>query len=145
MAIHPIVTRGVLLDWYEYAQRNRITIDTFKNDSIPLSQLLEVAKEQNVTFRQGDILLVRTGWLHRYHALSIEEQDRLGGRDDRASCGVEASEEAIRWHWQQGFAAVASDTVAYEAWPSTKPWGVSMHEVRPITFFITLLMLARYS
>lgn len=42
---------------------------------------------------------------------------------------MEASEEAIRWHWDNAFAAVAGDTVAYEAWPSPKPWGVSMHEV----------------
>lgn len=43
--------------------------------------------------------------------------------------GVEASEEAIRWHWNNAFAAIASDTVAYEAWPSARPWGVAMHEV----------------
>lgn len=50
-------------------------------------------------------------------------------RKVRSSCGVEASKEAIKWHWDNQFAAVASDTVAYEAWPSPKPWGVSMHEV----------------
>ena len=87
------------------------------------------------TVQPGDVLLIRTGWLAQYQLLSTEQQDKLGGRDDRASCGVEASEAAIRWHWEQGFAAVASDTVAYEAWPSPKPWGVCMHEVR--TPFIT--------
>lgn len=46
----------------------------------------------------------------------------------RSSIGLEASEEAIAWHWDCGFAAVAGDTVAYEAWPSTRPYGVSMHE-----------------
>lgn len=47
----------------------------------------------------------------------------------RSSCGVEASDATIRWHWDNAFAAVASDTVTYEAWPSPRPWGVSMHEV----------------
>lgn len=89
-----------------------------------------MAAEQGVTFRQGDILLVRTGWTATYQTLSDEQKEQLGGRDDRASCGVEATEESIRWHWEQGFAAVAGDTVAYEAWPSPKSWGVSMHEVR---------------
>lgn len=51
---------------------------------------------------------------------SKEEKNKLGGREDRASIGVEATEESIRWHWEQEFAAVASDTVAYEAWPSPK-------------------------
>lgn len=43
---------------------------------------------------------------------------------------MEATKESIQWHWEQQFAAVASDTVAYEAWPSPKSWGVCMHEVR---------------
>ncbi|KAJ5408833.1 hypothetical protein N7509_002716, partial [Penicillium cosmopolitanum] len=114
MAEKPIVTRGVLLDWYAYAQRKGLTHRPFTNQAIPLNELLEVAKEQRVTFRQGDVLVIRTVW---------------GGRDDRASCGVEATEAAIRWHWEQGFSAVASDTVAYEQWPSPKHWGVCMHEV----------------
>ena len=59
-------------------------------------------------------------WLLRVlgRAGLTEEKQRLGGRDDRASIGVEATEEYFPWHWEQQFAAVASDTVAYEAWPS---------------------------
>lgn len=74
-------------------------------------------------------MLIRTGWTDAYYKLNSEEQWNLGGRDDRSSCGVEATMESLKWHWEQGFAAVASDTVAYEAWPSPKHWGVSMHEV----------------
>lgn len=123
------MTRGVLLDWYEYAKRKGLPHLPFTNQAIPLHQLLEVAKEHRITFRSGDILLIRTGWTAAYLRLSDDEKESLGGRDDRASCGVEASEAAIRWHWEQKFSAVASDTVAYEAWPSSKPWGVCMHEV----------------
>lgn len=119
----------MLLDWYSYAQREGLPHEPFANQAIPLSQLLRIAKEAHVTFREGDVLLIRTGWTAAYHRLTDEEKERLGGRDDRASCGLEATEESIRWHWEQGFAAVASDTVAYEQWPSPKPWGVSMHEV----------------
>ncbi|KAJ6151392.1 cyclase [Penicillium chermesinum] len=108
----PIVTRGVLLDC-----------------AIPLSHLQAIAAEAGITFRQGDVLLIRTGWTAEYFKLSDAEKEHLGGRDDRASCGIEATEESIQWHWDHGFAAVASDTVAYEAWPSPKVWGVSMHEV----------------
>lgn len=96
-----------------------------------LSQLLAVAQEQKVTFEQGDVLLIRTGWLSSYQKLTIEERAALPHRQVRSSCGVEANEESIRWHWDNAFAAVASDTVAYEAWPSPKAWGVSMHEVFP--------------
>jgi hypothetical protein len=84
---------------------------------------------EDITFRPGDVLLIRSGWLPEYQKLTPEAQEQLGGRDDRASIGVEATEESLRWHWENGFAAVAGDTVAYEAWPSSKPWGVSAHEV----------------
>ncbi|KAL0930052.1 uncharacterized protein CTRU02_214872 [Colletotrichum truncatum] len=124
-----ITGRGVLLDWFSWATDNGINIDHFSAHSIPLSELEAVANAQKVQFRSGDILLVRTGWVPAYRALSLEEQAALPQRPVRSSCGIEASKEAIRWHWEHAFAAVVSDTVAYEAWPSPKPWGVSMHEV----------------
>lgn len=129
LAAKTITGRGVLLDWYTWAQKNNITIDHFSTHAIPLEQLLAVAQQQKVLFQPGDILLIRTGWLSSYRKLSIDERAALPSRTVRSSCGVEASEEMIRWHWDSAFAAVASDTVAYEAWPSPKPWGVSMHEV----------------
>ncbi|KAL2108908.1 hypothetical protein VUR80DRAFT_3196 [Thermomyces stellatus] len=129
LALKTITGRGVLLDWATWARDHGISIDPFSRHAIPLSQLKAVANAQNVEFRPGDILFVRTGWLKAYRALSLEEQAALPYREVRSSCGVEASEESIRWHWDNAFAAVASDTVAYEAWPSPKPWGVSMHEV----------------
>lgn len=129
LAMKTISGRGVLLDWYSWALGNDITIDHFASHAIPLSQLLAVAAKQRVTFEKGDILLIRTGWLHSYRSLTLDQRAAMPYRKVRSSCGVEASEEAIRWHWDNSFAAVASDTVAYEAWPSSKSWGVSMHEV----------------
>lgn len=114
--------------------RTGINYSVFSSFAIPLSLLLEVASEQKVTIRSGDILLIRTGWMLEYNKLNQEQKDALGGREVRTSCGVEASREAIRWHWESAFAAVASDTVAYEVWPPTKPWGVSMHEVGPLSY-----------
>lgn len=130
LAEKTISGRGVLLDWYSWAQERNIAIDHFATRAIPLSDLKAVAKAQNnTTFRPGDILFIRTGWLCAYRTLTIDQRAALPDRPVRSSCGVEASEEAIRWHWDNVFAAVASDTVAYEAWPSPKPWGVSMHEI----------------
>lgn len=129
LAHSTITGRGVLLDWLSWAEEQGIHIDPFATDAIPLSQLQAVAEFQHVTFCPGDIILIRTGWLSSYRALSTPEQAQLPHRRVRASCGVEASEEVIRWHWENAFAAVASDTVAYEAWPSPRPCGVAIHEV----------------
>ena len=97
---------------------------------MPVAQFLEVARGKGITFRAGDVLLIKTGWTDTYYKLSKEEKDKLGGPDDQASIGVEATKESIRWHWEQEFDAMESDTVAYEAWPSPKSWGVCTHEVR---------------
>ncbi|KAF2093849.1 hypothetical protein NA57DRAFT_68897 [Rhizodiscina lignyota] len=129
MAQHGIVGRGVLLDWRAYALRKGIKHSPFERHAIPLNELLEVAQEENVNFQPGDILVVRTGWTEEYYKLSDDDKIGLPVREMRASIGVEASEEAFKWHWDNQFAAVASDTVAYEAWPSPRPWGVAMHEV----------------
>lgn len=124
-----IVARGVLIDWYQYAARKGIKYSPFDSFRIPLSQLLEVAGEEDVDFRQGDVLIVKTGWTIAYRALSQEEKLALPYREPRAACGLEASEEALKWHWNNGFVAVASDTVAYEAMPFSRPAGACMHEV----------------
>lgn len=121
--------RGVLLDYCTYARRRGIEYSPFESYSIPVSHLQQVAVEQGVQFCKGDILLIRTGWTEAYHALPEASKLNLPRRPVRSSCGVAATYDAIRWHWDSCFAAVASDTVAYEAWPSARPCGVSLHEV----------------
>ena len=129
VARNGIAARAVLLDWRSYALQKNISYSPFETYGIPLSQLLEVAKIQGVKFKPGDVLLIRTGWTEEYYKQSPEEQVELAERSVRASCGVEATREMLKWHWDMAFSAVASDTNAYEAWPSPKPWGVSCHEV----------------
>lgn len=59
------------------------------------------------------------------------ERKALGGRETRSFVGVENTLEMAKWDWENGFAAVASDTNAYEAWfPDTNSdLGYSLHEV----------------
>lgn len=129
MAQRGIVGRGVLLDYRSWAVERGTQYSPFTSHAIQLSQLLEVARSQGVRFQPGDILLIRTGWTERYNAMTPPEQIALAEREKRAFVGVEASREMIKWHWDRRFAAVASDTNAYEVWPPTRPWGVSCHEV----------------
>lgn len=124
-----LVGRGVLLDWRRYAEKKGIDYSPFQQHAITLEELLEVAETQKVSFQAGDILIIRTGWTVEYDKLSDEAKIALSTRQVRAACGVEASKAAMKWHWDNRFAAVASDTVAYEVWPSPRPYGVAMHEV----------------
>ncbi|OAA58433.1 hypothetical protein SPI_06506 [Niveomyces insectorum RCEF 264] len=124
-----IAARGVLLDWRAWALAKGISYSPFASHAIPLAELQAVALAQGVVFRQGDILLVRSGWLEEYNRMSDEDKTALAQRPERTFVGVEGSREMMEWHWDNGFAAVAGDTNAYEAWPPKKAWGVSCHEV----------------
>lgn len=133
MATKTITGRGVLLDWATWAISQHIMFDPFAvvAYSIPLKDLLTVAAAQDVVFHPGDILFIRTGWLAAFNRLTPAQQSELPHRPVRSSMGVEASEEMIEWHWQNAFAAVASDTVAYEVWPSPRAnrFELSIHEI----------------
>ncbi|EKG20164.1 hypothetical protein MPH_02521 [Macrophomina phaseolina MS6] len=56
-----LVGRGILLDWHSWRLKNNVKYDAFKTGSIPLAQLREVAKDQGVEIKFGDILLIRSG------------------------------------------------------------------------------------
>jgi Putative cyclase len=121
----------VLLDFRSWAEKNGISYDSFSTYRITLEQLLKCAADQGTEFKVGDILLIRSGWVEDYHRRSEEEKLALGGREDRSFAGVENSIEMTKWHWNMGFAAVAGDGSAYEAWPPsrTDPLKHALHEI----------------
>lgn len=112
-----IVGRGVLLDYAGWAEANEVAVNCFQSQSIPLSELQQVAASQNITFRPGDILFIRTGWTHAYERLSQAECQQLADYKAPPVIGVKSSEEMLRWIWDTGFAAVAGDMPAFEAYP----------------------------
>jgi hypothetical protein len=63
MAEQGIVGRGILLDFHSWrlAQDPPSPYDPFKTGSIPLKDLLAVAKAQGTEIKFGDILIVRSG------------------------------------------------------------------------------------
>jgi hypothetical protein len=98
------------------AKTNQPTISAMSRDNpVTLAQLKGAAADVGVEFAPGDILIVRTGWTEGWLNLSAEDRkaatDALHGGTG-GICGVEASEEVMRWHWENGIAAVAGDTVA---------------------------------
>ncbi|KAL1970762.1 hypothetical protein VTN77DRAFT_2596 [Rasamsonia byssochlamydoides] len=116
-----IVGRGVLLDYADWAERHSIPIKPFESSIIPLATLKEIARENGIEFRQGDILFVRSGFTAAYEKLSVEEATALGRRESHDFIGVESGEETLRWLWENKFAAVAGDAVAFESSPVTGP------------------------
>lgn len=119
-----IVGRGVLLDWASWvtSQPDRFVPDLLAATPIPLSDLVAVAKAQNVVFRPGDILLIRSGLVGKLKTLPIEElRAYMDIKPEPPVMGVEAGEPLLRWIWENEFAAVAGDMMVFEVQPVLDP------------------------
>ncbi|KAI9695233.1 MAG: hypothetical protein M1820_008805 [Bogoriella megaspora] len=110
-----VVGRGVLLDYALYARKHNITYDPFSAHRITVDELEAVAREQGTTFKQGDILIVRTGFTDALGAMNADQQAEALGT--HKTCGVEGTVESAKWVWNKHFAAVAGDAMGFEAIP----------------------------
>lgn len=67
--------------------------------------------ENNIDLQSGDILVLHTGFFEALSKHTSDEQSALARRKTgKGWGGVEATEEMLRWHWDHGIAAVATDT-----------------------------------
>ncbi|MBV8613737.1 MAG: cyclase family protein, partial [Acetobacteraceae bacterium] len=97
----PLVTRGVLLD----IVRLRGTVAA-PGDVIGRAELEAAAASAGVTLRQGDAVLIRTGWL---------EGQTTGSVDFNAEPGIDV--EAALWLASRDVAMVGADNFAVETLP----------------------------
>eukprot|EP00004_Rigifila_ramosa_P011772 TRINITY_DN2514_c0_g1_i5.p1 TRINITY_DN2514_c0_g1~~TRINITY_DN2514_c0_g1_i5.p1 ORF type:complete len:229 (+),score=39.81 TRINITY_DN2514_c0_g1_i5:305-991(+) len=84
---------------------------------IPASDIEQAARDQNVSFQVGDILLLRTGWIAWYEQLS--QQERIAcAKSVCIAAGLAQGQDSLRFLWNNHFSAVAGDSPTFEAWPS---------------------------
>lgn len=127
-----IVGRGVLIDYVRYAKNHNIAYSPITHHSITHTDLAAAAAEQGVAFKQGDILLVRSGFTKWYNECAdTAERDRITS-SQFTYAGVTPTPESIRWMWERHFAAVAGDAVAFESLPYADT-GLLFHD-----FFLSL-------
>ncbi len=119
LARRGIAGRGVLADIARYHESIGKSIDCSKAESIPLEDLEATLARQKSPLRNGDILLIRTGWTQFYYGLSDSAKQELAR--ETVVPGIEGSDRVARWLWNHHLAAVASDSPALEALP--KPEG----------------------
>ncbi|KAI0091402.1 hypothetical protein BDY19DRAFT_623831 [Irpex rosettiformis] len=121
-AKHGICGRGVLLDLLSFYTSgsniiNELPYDPWQTGAIPASDLDACARKQGVTFKTGDILLIRMGFTKKYLEAEQTARDSLSGRPETFT-GLEQSEETKRFLWNNHFAAVASDCPCLERFPT---------------------------
>lgn len=112
-----IAGRGVLLDIDRHLKRQGRRLDFRGGEPFTVQLLEEVAQAQGVAFRQGDILLMRTGWLDFYfREMSAQERQAL---PQRLVCpGLVQARETVAWLWDRRVSIAASDNLGVEAIPS---------------------------
>ncbi|RCI06192.1 hypothetical protein CU098_013745, partial [Rhizopus stolonifer] len=112
-----IAGRAVLLDYGRWAAKHKPDFDPFEKIEIPVEELDQVAAEQGVTFETGDILLLRTGCIEAYERYGEKVADKIKDLNNPDAAGVKSGEETHKWLWNHHFATVASDNIAFEAYP----------------------------
>ncbi len=98
----PLITRGVLLDVVRLRGAAAASGETIGRE-----ELGRAAAQAGVTLRDGDAVLIRTGWL--------ESQDAAVGIDFNREPGIDV--EAALWLAESGVAVVGADNFAIEVLP----------------------------
>lgn len=125
-AQHGIVGRGVLIDWAGWAARHNQPFNIHEFVTIKPDLIETIAKEQNVAFQPGDIMVLRTGWMDWWLAMTPEQ--RLANIEDiqknpptpygRVMGGLDNTRETAEWLWDHQFVALWGDNQAVEAIPA---------------------------
>jgi len=112
-----IAGRAVLIDFERWALQHIEGYNAI-DYAITAEEIYRVAAAQGVTFRHGDILLLRTGFISWFLSRSEEEQAEYAAGQPKFS-GVKQEEKTLEFLWDNHFAAVAGDSPGFEFWPPT--------------------------
>ena len=104
-----------MIDYASWAEKKGIKYTTFSTHQVRFADILEIAKENNITFKKGDILFVRVGVTKEWDTSMTDAQKQAySDNSSPEHAGVEATTEVLRWLWDTGFAAIASDAISWE-------------------------------
>lgn len=113
--------RGVLVDYCSWAEKRGIEIKPETSHVISCQVVQDILKEENVTLKVGDILIIRSGLIKMYNSCTTDTE-RNALTHSPHQMGLEPSEETVRWLWNNHFSAVAGDATAFEVQPFVDKW-----------------------
>jgi kynurenine formamidase len=113
-----IAGRFVLADIAARRLTSGRPIDPGSSEIVTVDEVEETLAAQSVSLGQGDILLLRFGWISWYERLAPEERRILGEPPHRfRAVGLAPGEETAAWLWDRHLAAVVADCPALEVHP----------------------------
>jgi hypothetical protein len=130
-----IAGRGILIDYWAYAERHGNAYDASEAVAITSDELMACLAEQSrmsnqpSEVRKGDILLIRSGFTRRYLELSDDQGQERGHRMPPKTCGVAQDERMLQFLWEKQVAVVGGDAPAWECLPPVPSSGFLYHEV----------------
>lgn len=132
-----IFGRGVLADVARYREEKGDPLPPDRRFPIDGVLLDEVLDWEGVELREGDVLLVRTGWLAWYRDLddALRSELAAGYNADRSTIalpGLDPSQATAAWLWNRRIAAIALDNPTAETVPYVKEEGWAHMRLLPL-------------
>lgn len=126
--------RGVLIDAAGYMTATGDRLDPQVRTAIGADLIERIAAHHRIEIIEGDVLVIRTGWLEWYLALDQPGLDALAAEfdADRTAVGwpgLDASLATTAWLWDHQIAAVAADNATLEAIPYVAEDGWAHHRL----------------
>lgn len=112
-----IAGRAVLCDIGRWRESVGRPLRYDEADPIEPDELAECLAAQGTVREDGDILLMRTGWVGWYEQQPREVRERLAQVDGLRTPGLRSGERLAEVLWDMRIAAIGCDNPAVEVWP----------------------------
>ncbi len=86
-------------------------------DAVMPDEILACLADQGTEVREGDVLLIRFGWIAWYLEQDADKRAWLADRSTFRSAGLHPGDETCRMLWNLHIAALACDNPGVEIWP----------------------------
>ncbi len=111
-----IVGRGVLADVARYREARGRPVKPNESDPIEPDDITGALDAQGTQIEDGDVLLVRTGWMGFYRGLD-EAGRKAYNESGHPTCGLRPCKQMWTLLWDLHIAAIGVDNPAVEVWP----------------------------
>jgi kynurenine formamidase len=112
-----IVGRAVLADIGRWRASVGRPLEYDRADPIEPDEIAECLAAQGTELRQGDVLLMRTGWVGWYEQQPASVRTHLADPATFAAPGLRSGEHLAEVLWNLHIAAIGCDNPAVEVWP----------------------------
>lgn len=109
-----IVGRGVLVDVGRWRARVGRALVYDEPDAITPDDIVATLAAQGTTIEEGDVLLLRTGWVGWYESLDAAARQVYAARPRPAAPGVQSGAATAEFLWDLHIAAIAADNPMVE-------------------------------